>query len=392
MTPVAPLYGAIEAGGTKFVCLVGSGPDDIRAETRFPTTTPEATLRNALEFLRAEQVRQGPLAAVGIASFGPVDLHPGSATFGFITSTPKPGWANVDVAGAARAALGVPVGFDTDVNAAGLAEWRWGAAQGLDSVLYLTVGTGIGGGGLMDGRLLHGLVHPEMGHIRIPHDLQLDPFPGVCPFHGDCLEGLACGPAIKARWQQPAEELPHDHPAWPLEARYLALALVNFICTLSPRRIVVGGGVMSNPRLLPMIRTTGRGAAEQLRPRAAGRRADRDVYRRARARRTGRRARRAGAGGTRVREPGGPMTARRPLRGVTTGWRRRRTRGDHRGRRAHVDDGEPAVGVPVRGCVHARGTAGPDGRHGSAEACCRGGDFLHLAWKSRRAERRTSRR
>jgi len=256
VTPVAPLYGAIEAGGTKFVCLVGSGPDDIRAETRFPTTTPEATLRSALEFLRAEQVRQGPLAAVGIASFGPVDLHPGSATFGFITSTPKPGWANVDVAGAARAALGVPVGFDTDVNAAGLAEWRWGAAQGLDSVLYLTVGTGIGGGGLMDGRLLHGLVHPEMGHIRIPHDLQLDPFPGVCPFHGDCLEGLACGPAIKARWQQPAEELPHDHPAWPLEARYLALALVNFICTLSPRRIVVGGGVMSNPRLLPMIRTT----------------------------------------------------------------------------------------------------------------------------------------
>jgi fructokinase len=255
VTSIAPLYGAIEAGGTKFVCLVGSSPQDIRAETRFPTTTPEATLRNALEFLRSEQARQGPLSAVGIASFGPVDLHPGSATFGFITSTPKPGWANVDVAGAARVALGVPVGFDTDVNAAGLAEWRWGGAQGLDSVLYLTVGTGIGGGGLMDGRLLHGLVHPEMGHIRIPHDLQADPFPGVCPFHGDCLEGLACGPAIKARWHQPAEELPPDHPAWPLEARYLALALVNFICTLSPRRVVIGGGVMSNPQLLPMIRT-----------------------------------------------------------------------------------------------------------------------------------------
>jgi fructokinase len=255
MTSPRPLFGAIEAGGTKFVCLVGSGPDDIRAETRFPTTTPEATLRNALEFLRAEQTRQGPLAAVGIASFGPVDLQPRSPTYGFITSTPKPGWANVDIAGAAHAVLELPVGFDTDVNAAGLAEWRWGAAQGLDSVLYLTVGTGIGGGGLADGRLLHGLVHPEMGHIRIPHDLDADPFPGACPFHGDCLEGLASGPAMKARWQQAAEDLPDDHPAWPLEARYLALAVVNVVCTLSPQRIVMGGGVMSHPRLLGLIRT-----------------------------------------------------------------------------------------------------------------------------------------
>jgi fructokinase len=249
-----PLFGAIEAGGTKFVCLVGSGPEDMRAETRFPTTTPDATIRHAVEFLRAEQGRQGPLAAVGIASFGPVDLQPRSPTYGFITSTPKPGWANVDIVGAARAALEVPVGFDTDVNAAGLAEWRWGAARGLDSVLYLTVGTGIGGGGLMDGRLLHGLVHPEMGHIRIPHDLNADPFPGACPFHGDCLEGLASGPAMRARWQQAAEDLPDDHAAWPLEARYLALAVVNFVCTLSPQRIVLGGGVMSHPPLLGLIR------------------------------------------------------------------------------------------------------------------------------------------
>jgi fructokinase len=249
-----PLFGAIEAGGTKFVCLVGSGPEDMRAETRFPTTTPDATIRNAVEFLRAEQKRQGPLAAVGIASFGPVDLQPRSPTYGFITSTPKPGWANVDIVGAARAALELPVGFDTDVNAAGLAEWRWGAARGLDSVLYLTVGTGIGGGGLVDGRLLHGLVHPEMGHIRIPHDLTADPFPGACPFHGDCLEGLASGPAMRARWQQGAEDLPDDHEAWPLEARYLALAVVNFVCTLSPQRIVIGGGVMSHPPLLGMIR------------------------------------------------------------------------------------------------------------------------------------------
>jgi fructokinase len=249
-----PLFGAIEAGGTKFVCLVGSGLEDMRAETRFPTTTPDATIRHAVEFLRAEQGRQGPLAAVGIASFGPVDLQPRSPTYGFITSTPKPGWANVDIVGAARAGLKVPVGFDTDVNAAGLAEWRWGAARGLDSVLYLTVGTGIGGGGLMDGRLLHGLVHPEMGHIRIPHDLNADPFPGACPFHGDCLEGLASGPAMRARWQQAAEDLPDDHAAWPLEARYLALAVVNFVCTLSPQRIVLGGGVMSHPPLLGLIR------------------------------------------------------------------------------------------------------------------------------------------
>jgi fructokinase len=249
-----PLFGAIEAGGTKFVCLVGSGLEDMRAETRFPTTTPDATIRHAVEFLRAEQGRQGPLAAVGIASFGPVDLQPRSPTYGFITSTPKPGWANVDIVGAARAGLEVPVGFDTDVNAAGLAEWRWGAARGLDSVLYLTVGTGIGGGGLMDGRLLHGLVHPEMGHIRIPHDLNADPFPGACPFHGDCLEGLASGPAMRARWQQAAEDLPDDHAAWPLEARYLALAVVNFVCTLSPQRIVLGGGVMSHPPLLGLIR------------------------------------------------------------------------------------------------------------------------------------------
>ena len=251
---MTPLYGAIEAGGTKFVCAVGTGPSDIRAQARFPTTTPETTMRQALEFLRAEQSRQGALAAVGIASFGPIDLHAGSPTYGRITSTPKPGWANTDVVGAARDALGVPVGFDTDVNAAALAEGRWGAAQGLHTFLYLTIGTGVGGGGLMDGRLMHGLVHPEMGHVRIPRDREADPFPGVCPFHGDCLEGLASGPAMQARWRQPAEELPDDHPAWALEARYLALALVNFVCTLSPQRIVMGGGVMTMPLLLPMIR------------------------------------------------------------------------------------------------------------------------------------------
>jgi fructokinase len=249
-----PLYGAIEAGGTKFACMVGTGPADMREQVRFPTTSPEATLLEAVTFFRSAESRLGKLAAIGVASFGPVDLHPDSPSYGFITSTPKAGWANVDIAGTLRDALAVKVGFDTDVNAAALGEWRWGAARGLETFLYLTIGTGIGGGGMVNGRLMHGLVHPEMGHVRIPHDLQTDPFAGTCPFHGDCLEGLASGPAMNARWLQPAEQLPPDHPGWALEARYLALALVNFICTVSPERIVMGGGVMSSGRLFPLIR------------------------------------------------------------------------------------------------------------------------------------------
>jgi fructokinase len=248
------LYGAVEAGGTKFVCMVGTGPGDMREQARFPTTSPEATLLETVTFFRSAESRLGKLSAIGIASFGPVDLHPDSPTFGFITSTPKPGWANVDIVGTLRDELGVTVGFDTDVNAAALGEWRWGSAQGLDTFLYLTIGTGIGGGGMVNGRLMHGLVHPEMGHVRIPHDLETDPFAGTCPYHGDCLEGLASGPAMNARWLQPAEQLPADHPGWALEARYLALALVNFICTVSPERIVIGGGVMSSGRLFPLIR------------------------------------------------------------------------------------------------------------------------------------------
>jgi fructokinase len=255
MTTTAPLCGAVEAGGTKFVCMVGTGPGDMREQARFSTLSPEATLRETLDFFRSAAARHGQLEAIGIASFGPIDLHFDSPTYGFITSTPKPGWANVDVAGTIRDALAVPVGFDTDVNAAALSEWRWGAAQGLETFIYLTIGTGIGGGGMVNGRLMHGLVHPEMGHVRIPHDVDADPFAGVCPFHGDCLEGLASGPAMNARWLQPAEQLPDDHPGWLLEARYLALALVNFICTLSPERIVIGGGVMSKTSLYPLARS-----------------------------------------------------------------------------------------------------------------------------------------
>ena len=248
------LFGGIEGGGTKFVCAVGTGPDDVRAEVRFPTTTPAETLGRAIAFLREQQATHGALAAVGIAAFGPVDVHRGSPTFGSITSTPKPGWANVPAVGIVQEALGVPVGFDTDVNGAALGEWRWGAARGLETFVYLTVGTGIGGGGMVNGRLLHGLVHPEMGHIPLPHDRQADPYPGRCPYHGDCFEGLASGPAIADRWGRPAAELPPDHPAWELEADYLAQALCTFVCILSPLRIILGGGVMEQSHLFPRVR------------------------------------------------------------------------------------------------------------------------------------------
>ncbi len=247
------LYGGIEAGGTKFVCAMASGPDDVRAEVRFPTTSPTETIGRAITFFQ-EQAQAAPLAAIGIAAFGPVDPDPASPTFGYITSTPKPGWANADFAGAVQRALGVPVGFDTDVNGAALGEHRWGAAQGLDTFIYLTIGTGIGGGGLVGGRLMHGLIHPEMGHVMLPRDRSRDPFPGICPYHGDCFEGLACGPALKARWGEPAETLPPDHPAWDLEAQTIALALCNYVFTLSPQRIIIGGGVMAQAQMFPLVR------------------------------------------------------------------------------------------------------------------------------------------
>jgi len=245
------MFGAIEAGGTKFVCGVGTGPDDLTT-IQFPTTSPDATLAQAIEFLRKQS--GGELRAVGVGSFGPIDLHSRSLTFGYVTSTPKVGWQNYNLAGTVRDALGVPVGFDTDVAAAALGEARWGAAQNLSDFLYLTVGTGIGGGAIINGRVLHGLVHPEMGHIRVPHDLAEDPYPGGCPYHGDCLEGLASGPAMQARWGKAAQDLPADHPAWILEGHYLAHGLANWVLTLSPQRIVLGGGVSRQAQLFKRIR------------------------------------------------------------------------------------------------------------------------------------------
>lgn len=242
-------YGGIELGGTKIICAVGGGPADVQAETRFATTTPGEALAQMLAFFQPYR-----LAAIGIGSFGPISLHRGAPDYGFITTTPKPGWAQADIVGPIRQALKVPVGFDTDVNVAALGEWRWGAGHGLDTFIYLTIGTGIGGGGISNGRLMHGLLHPEMGHIRLPRDQEVNAFAGICPFHGDCLEGLACGPAMRARWGASAESLPADHPAWELEARYLALACVSFMCILSPQRIILGGGVMQQRHLFTLIR------------------------------------------------------------------------------------------------------------------------------------------
>ncbi|HVN53560.1 MAG TPA: ROK family protein [Anaerolineaceae bacterium] len=248
------LYGGIEAGGTKFVCMVASSPEAVIEETRFPTTTPAETIQKAADFFRST-VQRGELKAIGIGSFGPVDLDPRSPTYGFITTTPKPGWAFADLCGGIHRELGVPIAFDTDVNAAAFGEHFWiEKNHGLDPFLYMTVGTGIGMGGLVNGKTLHGLIHPEAGHMFIPHDREADPFPGMCPYHGDCLEGLASGPALARRWGQPAETLADEHPAWDLEAEYLASALANLVLAFSPQRIVLGGGVPQHPGLLDLIR------------------------------------------------------------------------------------------------------------------------------------------
>jgi fructokinase len=242
-------YGGIETGGSKWECAIGSGPDDLRAAETIRTTTPAETIGRVVAFFE----REGPVEAIGIGSFGPVDQKLSSPTWGHITTTPKPGWAHTDVGQEIRRRLSVPVAFDTDVNAAALGEHRWGACQGLDTFCYITVGTGIGGGGMAGGKLLHGLLHPEFGHMRIPHDRDADPFDGVCPYHGDCWEGLASGRAIEARWGRPAASLDGDQAAWELEARYLALGLVSVMCVLSPERIVVGGGVAHHDGLLALV-------------------------------------------------------------------------------------------------------------------------------------------
>lgn len=248
------LFGAIEAGGTKFNCAVLDQDFTTVRAVRIPTTTPSETLGAVLEFFDGfcREVAT-PIQAIGVSCFGPVDLNPESPQYGQITTTPKLAWRNADVVGALRP-LGVPIAFDTDVNGAAFGEWACGAARGLDTFVYYTIGTGIGGGGMAGGGLLHGLVHPEMGHVILPHDRAHDPFPGCCPTHGDCFEGLASGPAMAQRWGVDPSTLPADHEAWRLEAHYISVAVANTALMLSPQRIILGGGVMQNEWLFPMVR------------------------------------------------------------------------------------------------------------------------------------------
>lgn len=245
------IYGGIEGGGTKFNCMVGSGPDNIIAEARFPTTTPAETIGQVCEFFEP-YVHQ--LQGLGLGSFGPFDVDPTSPTYGYITTTPKPHWGNTNVLGMLQEKLNLPMAVDMDVVVAGLGEAKWGASKDDTHSLYLTIGTGIGGGYIVNGKPFHGLTSLEMGHIRIPHDSKLDPFQGVCPYHGDCFEGLCAGPAVEARLGQRGETLPDEHPFWDVEATYIANALVNYILSLAPQRIIIGGGVMQKSRMFPTVR------------------------------------------------------------------------------------------------------------------------------------------
>ena len=246
------LWAGVEAGGTKFVCALGAGPDDLRAEVRIPTGEPAETLARAIAFLREEEARHGPIEAIGIASFGPLCLTPTSPNCGRITVTPKAGWEGIDIAGTFRNAFDRPVRLDTDVNGAALAERRWGAARGLESIAYVTIGTGIGGGGVVHGKPIRGLQHPEMGHMLVPRHPD-DDFEGVCSRHGDCVEGLASGPAIEARWGRRGESLAEEHPAWKLESYYLAALAVNVMLVLAPAKLIFGGGVMQQEHLYAAI-------------------------------------------------------------------------------------------------------------------------------------------
>ncbi|AVM70338.1 fructokinase [Lachnospiraceae bacterium oral taxon 500] len=240
--------GGIEAGGTKVNCAVGTTDGRIIDQTQFPTTTPQETIAQMLNYFADKEI-----GSLGVASFGPIDPNPASPTYGYILDTPKPHWSHYNLLADIKRALPVPVFFDTDVNGAALAEHYWGAAKGLSACVYLTVGTGIGGGAYVDGKLIHGLLHPEMGHIYVRRH-QHDSFAGACPFHGDCLEGMAAGPSLQKRLGVAGKDLPEDHEVWDFISYYLAQALINYTMILSPEVILLGGGVMKQQQLFPKIR------------------------------------------------------------------------------------------------------------------------------------------
>jgi fructokinase len=245
----------IEGGGTKFVCAYGSGPDDLHNRVVIKTQSPEKTMQEVIEYIHDVR-KKTEIAAIGFSIFGPLDLDKTSTTYGYVLPTVKEEWLlGFDCVGALKQQFHLPIGFDTDVNAAALGEHRWGAAQGFDDFLYITVGTGIGGGAMVNGKMLHGAMHPEMGHIMVTQDRAEDPFAGICVYHKNCLEGLASGPAMKARWHvDSALDLPQDHPSWDLEAKYIGAALADYTLMLAPKRIILGGGVMRQKHLMPKIR------------------------------------------------------------------------------------------------------------------------------------------
>jgi len=242
----------IEAGGTKFNVGIGNGTGAILSQAEFETRAPDETFAQVRAWLDREIDRSGPIAAIGIASFGPIDVDRASAGWAHLGLTPKLAWRGADMAGWLRG-YGVPIALDTDVNGAALGEWRWGAARGTARACYLTVGTGIGGGAVLDGKMLSGRSHPEMGHMYVRRQPD-DPFAGVCPTHGDCLEGLASGPAIRARWGTSLSGLPAEHPGQALIADYLAQACINIAVTLAPEKLILGGGVLGTTGLLEHVR------------------------------------------------------------------------------------------------------------------------------------------
>lgn len=247
-------YAGIEAGGTKFRCIIANSPDDIIADAAFQTTFPEETLPRVIRFIKHETAKQDvQLRAAGLSCFGPVDLDPGSSTFGYITTTPKLKWRSFPILKYVQDALGIPVNFETDVNGAALGEGKWGAARGISNFVYITVGTGIGGGVIIDGKPLYGMTHPEIGHMKIqPHPE--DRFAGNCPYHTTCLEGLANAPSLAERWGVDPSTLPDDHPAWDFEAHYLGQAIHNLILVCAPKRIILGGGVLKRRGLIEKVR------------------------------------------------------------------------------------------------------------------------------------------
>jgi fructokinase len=263
------VVGAIDAGGTSWRCAIAGGPKTILARTAFATTTPEETLAQAVAFFVEQSARGLPVSRIGMACFGPLAVNIHDPRWGRILATPKAGWAGTDVAGRLALATGASIAIDTDVNAAALAERAWGAAQGLDDVAYVTVGTGIGAGLVVAGQPVHGSLHPEAGHMRVPRHLD-DLFVGVCPFHGDCIEGLASAPALKARWGMDAADLPDDHIAWDIEAHCLAHLAVNLILTTAVQRVVFGGGVIVRAGLVERVATKARAFIGRYGPNAPG--------------------------------------------------------------------------------------------------------------------------